>query len=88
MGASTLRLRIQHLTKLDSNHCNGDCFRVEDIGCNGQLTVLTGRWEYRFLQVLQQIVNSSSTVIARSPAAARVVRRSDQSTEHHACFKA
>ena len=41
---STLRLSDQHLAKSDSNHYNGIVY-VEDIGCNGQLTVVAGRWE-------------------------------------------
>ena len=39
------RLLFLNLAKLsDSNHCNGIVY-VEDIDCNGQLTVVTGRWE-------------------------------------------
>ena len=35
-------ISILNLAKLDSNHCNGIVY-VEDIGCNDQLTVATGR---------------------------------------------
>ena len=41
---STLRLSDYNLAKLNSNYFNGIVY-VQDIGCNGQLPVLDGRWE-------------------------------------------